>query len=247
MCRRWVLRTARPLLPMDASILVPPVVTHRVAGIPVFRPMTKPRTYLWNWLVDSNPHEGGSVWSPISYDGTYLYFGTGNTCDGPMMTANGAAALTLDGTLAWSYVAARNSKVDDDTGGGVLIARNRAFFINKNGLFYGLGQNGAYQWDSALGAQGSGQDVRERRPRTAIQSSWAPAIRCCRRLSPQPSAVSERPPVRAGLSPQRRDRRKSSQPITTEICAGVSRRRIRYTVRWRSITASRSLRWITRC
>ncbi len=106
----------------------------------------------WNWLVDSKAHQGGSVWSPISYDGTHLYFGTGNTCEGPIMTANGAAALNLDGTLAWSYVATRNSEADDDTGGGVLIARNRALFINKNGVFYALGQGGAFQWSSALGA-----------------------------------------------------------------------------------------------
>jgi len=106
----------------------------------------------WNWFVDTNPNQGGSVWSPISYDGTHLYFGTGNTCDAPITTANGAAALNTNGTLAWSYVATRNSKVDDDTGGGVLVARDRAFFINKNGTFYALSSSGSFQWSNMLGA-----------------------------------------------------------------------------------------------
>ncbi len=39
----------------------------------------------------------------------------------------------------------------------MLIARNRAMFINKNGLFYSLGQGGTFQFSSPLGAgDGSG-------------------------------------------------------------------------------------------
>jgi outer membrane protein assembly factor BamB len=93
---------------------------------------------IWKWEVNPQAHGGGSVWGAVSYDGTYLLFGTGNTCQTPIMTANGAAALTTDGTLAWSFVANRGSYVDDDTGSGVLVTQAKASFINKDGSFFSL-------------------------------------------------------------------------------------------------------------
>lgn len=57
---------------------------------------------VWRWSVDPHPGEGGSVWGAIAYDGAHLIFGTGNTCEQPISTANGAVALTLEGTPVWT-------------------------------------------------------------------------------------------------------------------------------------------------
>src|ERR1700678_2401462 len=43
----------------------------------------------WTWNVDPKANEGGSVWGAIAYDGTNLIFGTGNTCQTPVMDLNG--------------------------------------------------------------------------------------------------------------------------------------------------------------
>ena len=110
-------------------------------------------TQLWKWEVNPQAHGGGSVWGAVSYDGTYLFFGTGNTCQRPIMTANGAAALTTDGTLAWSFVAARDSYADDDTGSGVLLTQQKASFMSKNGSLYSLDRaTGGMLADLPLGA-----------------------------------------------------------------------------------------------
>ncbi len=45
------------------------------------------------------------MWGSIGFDGSRLMFGTGNTCQTPVTTANGAAALDLNGHLLWSVVA----------------------------------------------------------------------------------------------------------------------------------------------
>lgn len=113
---------------------------------------------LWTWFVDAHPNEGGAVWSPISFDGLHLYFGTGNTCEGPVTTANGAVSLNLDGSIAWSFVAHSYSQWDDDTGGGVLLSRGSAIFINKNGNFYRLEMaGGALAWSKdSLAVDGAG-------------------------------------------------------------------------------------------
>ena len=61
-----------------------------------------------------------------------MIFGTGNTCQTPLPTANGAVSLDLDGTPAWSMVAVKDAHYDSDTGGGVMLFHGRAHFINKN-------------------------------------------------------------------------------------------------------------------
>ena len=43
----------------------------------------------------------------IAYDGTHPIFGTGNTCQTPIMTSNGAVSLNPDGTANWDMVAVR--------------------------------------------------------------------------------------------------------------------------------------------
>jgi outer membrane protein assembly factor BamB len=105
----------------------------------------------WDWAVDPTRHEGGSVWGAISYDGTNLIFGTGNTCQTPVTTANGAVSLKLDGSVAWNMVAVKDSSYDADTGGGVMLLNGRAHFINKNGRFYALNEEtGNIVWKSDL-------------------------------------------------------------------------------------------------
>jgi outer membrane protein assembly factor BamB len=105
----------------------------------------------WNWNVDPNPKKGGSVWGAIAYDDGHLIFGTGNTCEEPITTANGAVSLNLDGSPAWSMVAVKDSHYDADTGGGVMVFKGRAHFINKNGRFYALDKNsGNIVWKADL-------------------------------------------------------------------------------------------------
>ncbi|HVS46305.1 MAG TPA: PQQ-binding-like beta-propeller repeat protein [Verrucomicrobiae bacterium] len=94
----------------------------------------------WTWYVNSlhNPGGGGSAWGDMAFDGTRLIVGTGNTCQTPVMTANGAVALDLNGNLLWDFVAVADSYSDYDTGGGVMIANGNATFLNKNGTLYTL-------------------------------------------------------------------------------------------------------------
>lgn len=107
----------------------------------------------WDWHVNPKvtPYGGGGVWGALSYDGTHLIFGTGNTCQSPVTTSNGAVALKLDGKVAWSFVAVKQSLADSDTGGGVLISGHHAYFMNKNGTFYAmLAANGQEAWTSPI-------------------------------------------------------------------------------------------------
>jgi outer membrane protein assembly factor BamB len=108
----------------------------------------------WTWYVNSltNPGGGGGVWGSIGYDGSHLIFGTGNVCQdsgntpGVVQTADGAAALDLNGNLLWSYVAWAQTgsnplELDYDTGSGVLIrnagtSSETASFVNKNSSMY---------------------------------------------------------------------------------------------------------------
>jgi outer membrane protein assembly factor BamB len=108
---------------------------------------------VWRWEANPIPDGGGSVWGAIAYDGAHLIAGTGNTCTNTVPTANGAVALNLNGTVAWSFTAQRNAQEDEDTGGGVLLSGGHATFINKNGTLYSLGQgSGLLAWQTPLGA-----------------------------------------------------------------------------------------------
>jgi len=116
-------------------------------------------TIAWNWNVDPTPHKGGSVWSSIAFDGSNLIFGTGNTCEEPITTANGAVSLNLSGQPNWSMVAVKDSRHDSDTGGGVMLQNGLAEFINKNGNFYALDKStGNIVWKSDLNQKASGSN-----------------------------------------------------------------------------------------
>lgn len=114
---------------------------------------------VWNWYVDPTPKKGGSVWGAIAYDGSNLIFGTGNTCEEPITTANGAVSLTPSGQPNWSMVAVKDSHHDSDSGGGVMLYNGLAHFINKNGMLYALDKaSGNIMWKTDLNKKASGSN-----------------------------------------------------------------------------------------
>jgi outer membrane protein assembly factor BamB len=117
----------------------------------------------WSWLTNpvTNPKGGGGVWGALGWDGTHLIFGTGNTCSTDMV-AQGAVALNPDGSTAWSFQAEKDTNLDDDTGGGVMIQNGTANFINKNGSLYELSAGNGQQILSTPiggGLQGGGSST----------------------------------------------------------------------------------------
>lgn len=89
----------------------------------------------WKYLVDPAPADGGSVWSAMSTDGSHLYFGTGNTCVGSPLAANGIVSVDFAGNQAWAINVAPQVS-DDDVGGGTLLSNGTAFSVGKNGNLY---------------------------------------------------------------------------------------------------------------
>lgn len=93
----------------------------------------------WTWLTNpfTNPGGGGGVWGALSWDGSHIVFGTGNTCQGGAWD-QGAVALNPDGSMAWHFQADATYQDDNDTGGGVMLQNGLATFLNKNGSLYTL-------------------------------------------------------------------------------------------------------------
>jgi outer membrane protein assembly factor BamB len=99
------------------------------------------------WNTSSRLNNGGGVWSPLSFDGSTLYFGTGNTCDGTGMQES-VVALALDMTTRWATVAHKllspektkltESLGGQDVGSGVMIRGNRVYAKAKSGILYSL-------------------------------------------------------------------------------------------------------------
>ncbi|MGH7756031.1 MAG: hypothetical protein ACREM8_07085, partial [Vulcanimicrobiaceae bacterium] len=88
------------------------------------------------------PFDGGSSWSPISSDGTYLYVGAGNTAasdgfyDGVLQVAFTGNAFQF----TQSYIAtvpSGSADVDEDVGGGALLWSGNLYFTGKTGPYYG--------------------------------------------------------------------------------------------------------------
>ena len=128
----------------------PPSCLH--VGVEALNEQTGSR--VWNWYVDPHASRGGAVWSAGAYDGTQLLFGTGNTCEGPISTANTMVSLSpLSGALNWATNLQVNSLSDDDFGGGQLITGGRVYSIGKNGYFYAVDEvTGRMYWRRWLGA-----------------------------------------------------------------------------------------------
>ncbi len=94
----------------------------------------------WVFNVDPVAHDGGSVWSPISFDGTHLVFGTGNTCMNSVLTANGVVALDpASGQIIWQYNT-YNPTEDYDVGSGPTILHGEAIALSKSGTLVYLDQ-----------------------------------------------------------------------------------------------------------
>ncbi len=105
---------------------------------------------LWTWNTDPTPNEGGAVWSPISYGGNDIVFGTGNTCTASA-NANGLIRLTTDGKQEWQLPPQVSPTVDDDWGGSQLLYAGNIYSINKDGYFYGVnGSTGAIMFKLQL-------------------------------------------------------------------------------------------------
>ncbi len=96
-----------------------------------------------------NPYagfDGGSSWSPISYDGTHLLLGSGNTRnddgyeDGILeLTPQIGGVPQIDtGYLISTF---DNVSDDEDIGGGVMLYGGNVYFTSKNGYFYAYGES----------------------------------------------------------------------------------------------------------
>ena len=96
---------------------------------------------LWNFYVDPTPSDGGSVWSPVSYDGTRLIFGTGNTCVQTPLSANAIVAINpQNGQVDWQLNTAPQL-TDDDVGAGTMIVNGLVITIGKDGVIYYLDES----------------------------------------------------------------------------------------------------------
>lgn len=91
---------------------------------------------LWRFNVDPTPSDGGSVWGAVAFDGSRLYFGTGNTCATSPLTANAIVSINPSGgSLIWQLNTAPQIP-DLDVGSGVLLANDMAIALGKNGILY---------------------------------------------------------------------------------------------------------------
>jgi outer membrane protein assembly factor BamB len=86
-------------------------------------------------------YDGGGSWSPISYDGNNLYFGTGNTQakDGFQDSVIELVPSTMAPTSF--VVPTYDGDLDEDVGGGQLLWGGNIYFSGKSGYFYGFPMN----------------------------------------------------------------------------------------------------------
>ena len=106
---------------------------------------------IFSWKTTSAAGNGGGQWSPISYDGQRLYFGTGNVCSVKSTTSDAVVAMQPNGTTIWSYPPVDPIR-DDDFGGGPLLNNGQVFAAGKNGYLYDLdAATGALIWSLQLG------------------------------------------------------------------------------------------------
>lgn len=81
--------------------------------------------------------DGGGSWTPITYDGRFLYFGTGNTRDTGGFQDS---VVQLDpGTMTPTsfIVPTYDGDNDEDVGGGEMLWGGNMYFSGKSGYFYG--------------------------------------------------------------------------------------------------------------
>lgn len=128
----------------------PPEFCHP-GGIYVYDEMTGAPSVVWLTSPQSNP-DGGAVWAPLSYDGTRIVTGTGNTCNSWPKTADAIVSLNSQGTLLWADQTGTPWS-DDDIGGGTAIVGATGFVTGKDGNLYAVNlSDGTLAWSRPLGA-----------------------------------------------------------------------------------------------
>jgi outer membrane protein assembly factor BamB len=86
----------------------------------------------WTWSVSDRTDDGGGVWSPLTYDGRHIYFGTGNTCHHIAAAADAIVSLSPRGVPAWIFTS-QDSRIDVDLGGATQLYGNVAVIAGKDG------------------------------------------------------------------------------------------------------------------
>ncbi len=120
-------------------------------GVYVFNEATGAPGFIWQTVANS-VSGGGAVWSSVTYDGSRLLFGTGNTCSVTPQTSNAVVSLTTVATLLWTDQTA-SPLTDDDVGGTVAEEAGTAYVSAKNGSTYAVDPaSGAIRWSKNLGA-----------------------------------------------------------------------------------------------
>ncbi|MGD1065974.1 MAG: PQQ-binding-like beta-propeller repeat protein [Vulcanimicrobiaceae bacterium] len=109
-----------------------------------------------SWLTVASPPNGGGgggVWSPLSYDGTRIVFGSGNTCTVSPTTSNAIVAMSPAFVTQWDIPTA-DPLSDDDVGAGTLIDTNDVgYTVGKNGTAYAVNvATGTLAWTHVLPA-----------------------------------------------------------------------------------------------
>jgi outer membrane protein assembly factor BamB len=108
------------------------------------------------WFTSPKRRNGGGIWSPLSYDGETIYFGTGNTCDGTG-AQDSIVAITPALKTRWSQLAQAPGGDDEDVGGGVMIRGAMTYTEGKSGMLYALDRRtGKRRWASFLHADSPG-------------------------------------------------------------------------------------------
>jgi len=107
----------------------------------------------FEWLTEAGSvRDGGAVWSSVTYDGSRLLFGTGNTCVNNVPNANAVVSISTLDAFRWAYQTAL-PLTDDDVGGTVFEHDGIAYVDAKNGSTYAMDPaSGAIRWSRNLGA-----------------------------------------------------------------------------------------------
>jgi outer membrane protein assembly factor BamB len=120
-------------------------------GVFAFSESTGAPAFDWQ-TVPNSLNGGGAVWASVTYDGSRLLFGTGNTCSVSPSTSNAIVSLSTLTNLLWTDQTG-NPLTDDDVGGSVAEINGTAYASAKNGSTYAVDPaNGSIEWSHAYGA-----------------------------------------------------------------------------------------------
>jgi eukaryotic-like serine/threonine-protein kinase len=108
------------------------------------------------WYTSTKPRNGGGIWSPLSFDGATIFFGTGNTCDGTG-AQDAVVAISPELKTRWATPAQSPDGADEDVGGGAMIRGELVYVEGKSGLLYALDrQTGGTKWTADVHADSPG-------------------------------------------------------------------------------------------